>query len=239
MISGKRLIWSLFTLLCATGAHAASLSIHIRPVFAGKPLVADEQYINSHGDTFTVETFRCYLSNFSLVPTGHQKPYAATGTFLVDLDKPASFIISLDVPADEYSELQFIIGVDSAANVSGANAGALDPAMGMYWAWNSGYIMAKLEGKSNVCKTLHHAFEFHIGGYLSPYNAARQVILPYKVNVVANGNNDLYIDADIAAWFAGGVDLSVTNSVLIPGKEACAVADRYAKMFSISANGNK
>lgn len=225
-------------LLCATRAHGSNLSIHIRPVFSGQPLVSDKHYINSHGDTFTVETFRFYLSNFSFFSAGLNKSVTAKGTFLVDMEKPASCIINLELSDGEYTDLRFLIGVDSAANVSGANGGALDPAMGMYWAWNSGYIMAKLEGTSNVCKTLHHAFEFHIGGYLSPYNAARQVILPFKVNVVAKGNNDLYIDADIAAWFAGGVDLSVTNSVLIPGKDACAAADRYAKMFSISTNGN-
>ena len=37
------------------------------------------------------------------------------------------------------------LGVDSLRNVTGVQTGALDPAMDMYWTWNTGYVMAKLE----------------------------------------------------------------------------------------------
>jgi hypothetical protein len=44
--------------------------------------------------------------------------------------------------------IRFLLGVDSARNVSGIQTGALDPARGMFWTWNSGYVMAKIEGSS-------------------------------------------------------------------------------------------
>ena len=59
--------------------------------------------------------------------------------------------------------IYFQIGIDSLTNVSGDLDGDLDPALGMYWAWNSGYINMKLEGKSSSCKSVKKEFQFHIG----------------------------------------------------------------------------
>ena len=52
------------------------------------------------------------------------------------------------MPAGNYNSLSFLLGVDSMHNVSGAQTGALDPANDMFWTWNSGYVMAKMEGAS-------------------------------------------------------------------------------------------
>ena len=74
--------------------------------------------------------------------------------------------------------IQFNIGIDSLTNVSGALGGDLDPQKGMYWAWQSGYINTKIEGRSPHCKNRKNAFQFHIGGYLQPFYAIRRVEMP-------------------------------------------------------------
>jgi hypothetical protein len=142
--------------------------------------------------------------------------------------------MTIDVPEGVYDQLSFTLGVDSIANTSGANGGDLDPIKGMYWAWNSGYIMAKLEGRSKACKTLHHAYEYHIGGYMPPYNTARQVTLKLRQPITAKKGttNTVQLSADVSKWFSG-IDLRSVNSIVIPGKEAMQMADRYTTMFSV------
>ncbi len=220
----------------ASIAQHGKITILIEPAFNGRPLVpGDTQYVNGNGDTLTVDLLKFYITNVELI--------SAHGTFadrvphLIDAEQPASCKFDIgNIDAANYVALQFTLGVDSIANTSGANGGDLDPAKGMYWAWNSGYVMAKLEGRSARCKTLHHAFEFHIGGYMPPYNAARAVRLklPAALIVQENAQATIHITADVAAWFEG-VSLAKINSIMIPGKEACDMADRYAKMFAVTS----
>lgn len=211
-----------------------SVTIVIEPVFNGQPLqLGNQYYVNQHGDTVYIDLFRFYITNLKIV-TG-ERVVADTNNHLVDAEADSTLKFSVrHVPSGQCSSLQFMIGVDSIANTSGANGGDLDPSKGMYWAWNTGYIMAKLEGHSAVCKTLHHAFEFHIGGYMPPYNAVREVKVKLADPVaIMNGCTTIIkIKADVAAWFGGNLDLSKLNDVVIPGKEANIIADNYSKMFS-------
>jgi len=219
-------------------AKTGRITIIITPVFNSKPLkLSNQYYVNENGDTLYIDLFRFYMTNFSVTDAQSFKEYQCQDSnHLIDAEDTATEKFSLTVPAGEYGELSFIAGVDSIANTSGANSGDLDPVKGMYWAWNSGYIMAKLEGHSKVCKTLHQAFEFHIGGYMPPYNTARGVSLelPHTITVKAGGNTIIRVKANAAAWFSGLLDLSTTNDITIPGKEAAMMADNYAQMFTVA-----
>jgi len=208
--------------------------IELIPVFNGKPLkLTNQYYINAHGDTLYIDAFRFYMANISF--TGHRNALNTNSHLYDAADSDTYAFIIKNIPPGAYSNLQFTLGVDNIANTSGANGGDLDPAKGMYWAWNSGYIMAKLEGRSKVCKTLHHAFQFHIGGYMPPYNAARVVTLklPASFTIGRSGIPCISLKVDVAAWFSGDFDLAKVNDIAVPGKEAAMMADKYAKMFSI------
>ena len=124
--------------------------------------------------------------------------------------------------------LTFNIGVDSLANVSGAMSGDLDPIKGMYWAWNTGYINAKIEGKSSSCHTRKNVFEFHIGGHLPPFQTMRKVKLLAK----DTESTVFTIETDVRQWFSK-IKLNEMNSVLLPNKTAMMMADNYAQMFKI------
>jgi hypothetical protein len=87
-------------------------------------------------------------------------------------------------------------------------AGDLDPIKGMYWAWQSGYINMKIEGKSSSCRTRKNEFQFHIGGYLSPYYAMRKVALTYDKKAT-----EINIGIDLYNFFAS--DESI-NFLFIP-----------------------
>ncbi len=195
------------------------------PVWGNQTVVFDStKFVTSHGDSISLSLLKFYVSDFS--QAGQQRK----NVHLFDSDQPETFTWTLNGTIQQEG-ISFKIGLDSAYNTSGALNGDLDPIKGMYWAWNSGYIMAKIEGISNASKALHHLVEYHIGGYKSPYNTVRNVEL--SLPSLKNGTaNDIYINVDLSTWFVG-VDISKLSSVVIPGEEAAHMADRYSKMCSV------
>jgi len=218
-------------------AQSGSVKVVIQPMFNNELLKLEtKQYVNAHGDSLYIDEFKFYLSCLKLTQGSHT--WAEKESYhLIDAADESSYIIYLkDVPAATYDDLDLLIGVDSIVNVRGANDGDLDPIKGMFWTWNTGYIMAKLQGTSNACKRLHHAYEFHIGGYLPPNNAARSVKLDIAGLKVEPGKESIvYIKADAAEWFKSPdvIDLSMMNEVNMPGKNAMRIADNYKDMLRI------
>ena len=229
-----RRIFFLLILLCTLKAfsqQSVTRLLDVRPVFAGKPLAMAPAACVLGTDTVYIERFRFYLSAVELVFADGLVYREKDSYHLLDASDSASLRIPLaDVPSGKVSKIKFYIGVDSVASVSGALSGALDPVKGMYWAWNSGYINAKLEGS---CKAppghRPYPFEFHIGGYMQPFYAIRTV----ELQLPAPSASTIVLCADAAAWLQQ-VDLHKENSVVIPGAEAMIVADRYSKMFSLA-----
>jgi len=235
-MKGLNYFFSVVMLLSTLGLRAQGggkqpMIVEIKPVFSGQQLALGKTYLTPKGDTVSIHRLRFYLSGFELVYADGKRYTEPNSYHLVDVEDPSSFSIPMvNAPAGKISTILFNIGVDSTASVSGALSGALDPVKGMYWAWNSGYINAKLEG---TCKNSpgkkDHSFEFHIGGYLQPHYAIRPVKLAFKE---ACEFKKIILQSDASAWLEG-LDLKKENSVVIPGTEAMQIADKYSKMFSI------
>lgn len=150
---------------------------------------------------------------------------------LIDINKPESLLINFKNSTNAaIKSIKFNVGIDSLTSVSGAMANDLDATNGMYWAWQSGFINMKIEGKSKSCKTRNNQFNFHIGGYLIPNYALRNIVL--KLNENTNANTELLMKVDLSKLF-NSIDLSKNNSVMIPGNEAMKIANQSVKMFSI------
>lgn len=204
-----------------------SLRLQFLLKFDAASIVLDQKYISKQNDTLQIDAFRFYVTDIA-VQYADNATLKTKGSHLIDLGIPNSQNIPIALYSKkEIKQITFAIGVDSLASVSGALSGDLDPVKGMYWAWQSGYINMKIEGKSSSCKTRKNQFQFHIGGYLKPNNALRMVTLnPSK-------NEDTIAVAVNAATFFSEVSLAETNSIMIPGKRAMQLADLGAKMFSI------
>src|SRR5690606_18580217 len=91
-----------------------------------------------------------------------------------------------NVPAGYYVEIQYTMGVDSEKNVSGAQVGALSLSNGMFWDWNSGYIMLKAEGYSPQAE--NNGFAFHLGGFSGADN-----IVTTKPTILTFSNDTIFI----------------------------------------------
>lgn len=238
MLLNAVLLLSLTHPVCAQKGHG-TIQIKIFPVFNQQPVVLSHQtYITPGGDTIRVDDFQFYLSHLFLKNDGSFPEAEINSYHLFQIEDSSTYTFSFSIPKGSYHTFGYSIGVDSLKNTQGALSGDLDPIRGMYWAWNTGYIAAKLVGQSPSCSTLHQAFEFHIGGYLSPYHTFRssQLSLP-EIKIVAGKTTTLELYADIAEWFKTPsiILLKQTHHVVLPNGEALKIADNYLDMIKLKS----
>lgn len=199
----------------------------IKPVFRKDSLKLDAtQYITDLKDTVSFTMLKFYISNIELEYENGTKFKESKSYHLIDLDKPNSLQFTLKKVTDsKIKKINFDIGIDSLTNLSNDFEGDLDPSLGMYWTWNSGYINMKLEGKSSSCSSVKKDFHFHIGGYLPNQNALQQVNLP-----ILKKSNQFEIKVDVSKWL-NKISLKETHSIMIPGKKAIEMAQLYKNIF--------
>lgn len=108
--------------------------------------LGDLEYTNDAGNTYSVDLLKYYVSNIRFMYQGNVV-HESSNYELVNAADPSSLSFDMIVPEANFDEIRFFLGVDSIKNVSGAQAGELDPSFGMFWDWNTGYIYFKHEGQ--------------------------------------------------------------------------------------------
>lgn len=226
------------SLLISNTAVSQSVTLTFTHEVNHQPMRANKAYYTAQGDTFTITKFKYYLSNFSVVSETGENIRLSPEYFLVSDDSAASKKIVLSgLPLGRFKAISFMIGIDSIMNCTGAQSGALDPIYGMFWTWNSGYIMAKLEGTSPASRLPGHALQFHIGGYRGAHQSQRIVQLAAPFVVATERTARINLVADAAAWFNGlyPVRFSETAGFMVPGTIGDRIADNYSHMFSVKS----
>lgn len=224
--------WLFLTLIVCfqlVAQNKDSLHVNFKVNFDKFPLQLNKKYTTSNKDTIAISTFRCYVSNIEIYYADKTVFKQKNSYRLLDLENPNTLQIPISKTNDKViTKVIFNIGIDSLTNTAGALDGDLDPTKGMYWAWQSGYVNMKIEGKSPSCTPevsgRKNEFQFHIGGYLQPYYAMRKKV------IAVNHNGDINIAIDTSIFFAE-INLGKINSIMIPGKKAMELADVMAKMF--------
>ncbi len=202
----------------------------IEPRFDKEDLVLNKaKYITLKKDTISITTLKFYISNVVLEYENGTEYKEPKSVHLIDIEELNTLQFQLKKTPDlKIKKIQFNIGIDSLTTVSGNLYGDLDPSLGMYWAWNTGYTNMKLEGKSNSCQTLKKDFQFHIGGYLPNQNALQEVSFSVPDNATT-----LHLKMDLSKWL-NEISLNETNSIMIPGAKAIAMSELYKNMFKIT-----
>ena len=194
-----------------------------------------KMYQNQFGERFSVRRFAYYISHIKLTYTNDEQYAVKEGPHLVSEADSLSKIVSFTAPAGTIATVSFLLGIDSLTNVSGVQTGDLDPAKGMFWVWNTGYIMAKLEGTSPQSKAPARQYSYDVGGFKRGEDATRNITLslPKKLN---RQISNITITADANKWFSGENNIKISEQPMChqPGKLAMQIADNYAAMFSIS-----
>lgn len=223
-------------LLPVTGfvTHAPhSLTIKFKHKMGNRELqLFNESYVNPFGEPVTITRFKYYLSHVSITGADQKETVLSDKTFLIDESEPGSKTLTFSTSVITPQSLSFMIGVDSVLNVSGVQTGSLDPLNGMFWTWNSGYIFARLEGKSDSSHAPAHLVNWDVGGFKTPFNASRKITLDLSH---ATGPV-ITIEADLLKWFNAMHAIQIAQAPLChqPGRLAMQLADNYSRMFSIA-----
>lgn len=232
---------------------SGSLTVEFDNVANGSSLVLGDNYINDQGETMKFSAFNYYVSNFSLVKTDGTVYTIPKDEcyFLIKEDGGENSEIELkNIPAGDYKEVRFMIGVDSLKSISPTSEriGVLDPAgegAGMYWAWNSGYIFVKAEGTSPQAPfdntTNSNRFRYHIGlfgGYSSPtLNNIKTVAMnggSEYATVRTNVSPNFHIKVDIMEMFKTPNKMSIaTNPTVMVSPLSALVSANYTDMFKL------
>ena len=218
-----------------------TLTIQFKPIVDADSLEFGKTFHNIFGENYTIRNFKFYICQVDLINTDSGRSYRLNKDeyFLVNFADPNSTKIQLKAVPFKYNRIAFLIGVDSIRNVSGAQTGALDPANGMFWTWNSGYIMAKLEGNSPASSQPNQVFEYHIGGFSGAENVLQKVSLSFPLNEIVlfepGKGTHMTINANANAWFSGPTAISIVSTPVCttPGSLAKSISENYATMFEV------
>lgn len=230
-----------------------SLSLNFQNLVGENALVLNTgAYKNSSNEDFTITTLNYFISNISLKKKDGTIVDFPDQYFLIKHSDPSSYGPKLNnIPAADYTELSFNVGVDSLKSISdvGQRKGVLDVSSygddSMYWAWNSGYIFFKMNGISSVVPTRANglkAFELHVGGYGGMASTSKTVnnnrkvtlALPEAATIRKNIAPEIHLNVDISKVFNGVSTLKLVETNMIHSPAAAVpIANNYAKMFSV------
>ena len=210
-----------------------NLVINFRAVVDTAQLVFGKQYRNFFDEPYQVSAFKFYIHAIQMINTDSGKVFELPKDkyYLVDFSDPANTRVRIGVQPFKYNRIAFTLGVDSTRNVSGAQTDALDPGKGMFWTWNTGYIMAKLEGNSPLAATPNNAFEYHIGGFRTGENVVEKVTLLFpftsEIDLKPGKTTEMSISANVNSWFYNPHDIMITAdpTCMTPGNLAVRIAE--------------
>ncbi|MBX7241357.1 MAG: hypothetical protein K1X92_06360 [Bacteroidia bacterium] len=229
--------------------ETGDINLEVKNVVGDQSLILSTGvYTNAAGHQFSVNTFKYYISNIQLrKEDGSLFTYPKDESyFLINELDAASKIVSLqDIPAGDYKQLIFVLGVDSTKNYAPAaeHTGTLDPGEGMYWTWSSGHIFWKLEGSSpDINNSGSDKFAYHIagaGGIPSALtiNNVKTITIDFgteKLSVADGSKPEVHIKADILKIFNGDLPFSIVDYPMVTdlSKESGTLAKNAANMFS-------
>ena len=216
-----------------------SLKIELGHMVDTLPLEFGKNYINPKGDTFMVSKFNYFISNIVLTAADNSTYSEPASYHLIKHNNAGNFITIANVPPVSYKSISFMLGVDSAANVSGAQGGDLAQSKSgdMYWGWSSGYIAFKLEGSSPKSGDVQKTLTYHIGGYSGPYKSQRvyNIVFPGETaDVTTTVTPVLHLGVNVNKFFRG-IDVSAPgfyNHMSATSANNKVFADNYADMIS-------
>lgn len=176
------------------------------------------------GEEMEFSMFKFYISNIKLLGNDGKWWEPNDNYYIIDATSLASSKIMLsDIPEGSYTKMSYTLGVDSIRNVSGAQTGALDVANGMFWSWNSGYIMVKAEGTSQDSLD----FQYHLGGFSGANNIVTERVVDIELDIVEGKTPTINMIANAAKLWHSIDGVEEIKRIHMPGANAVKAASDF------------
>jgi hypothetical protein len=220
-----------------TGDKKPEVVFDLKALVNGAALTASGSYTNALADSFTVSKLNYYISNIKFKrDDGFVFSEPESYHLIKHMEGKESFTIT-NFPEGSYTDIEFIIGVDSTRNVSGSQSGDLGVGLDMFWDWNTGYIFFKMEGSCNTANNpIWKDYAIHVGGFSKPNNCLQSCSFHLGETLIAKNNRKSivlwHVNAD--EIFTIPLDLSFdAYGAVSGGKPAKTVSGNYKDMFEI------
>lgn len=199
-------------------------SLNLSASFGGVPVELDKTIILKENDvSLRVSKIKFYFSDLHFFQNNDHLVTQKKEARLIDLTSPVKLKLSDKITACD--RMDFLLGVDSTNNVSGAMDGDLDPLAGMYWTWQSGYINFKIEGLLKLKDSAEFDIICHLGGFRYPFISAQRVSL---LSMTAQKEINLNLELD---EFISEMIKRRKFHVMSPGKDAVEYSEIIAHSF--------
>lgn len=225
-----------------------TLKVEFDNFYGSSDLSTNVEYTNSNGEVLKVARAKYIISNIVLTKadgTTYTVPQK-NSNFIVDEAEVASSVISLaNIPAGEYKNISFGVGIDrdqwSEGEAAQGNFWTLAFTAGLTWNWNPGYIFFKMEGTYTDSDTNDmKQFQTHIGQTSQSYNY-NLISLDFpnatKATVSQTVTPKIKIITDLSKVLDGTnqINLSEDGSGSITGGNlAVQVAANFQNMFHVA-----
>ena len=231
--------------LTASLASAAPIALNLNVMHDDRPFTG--QLVTQTGQTIDTTLWQLYVSNVALVKSdGTELP--VPGLTLLKFGPGSTYqdvpVLTGDVPAGEYRGVRFDVGVPRELNHLDAStqAAPLGLDVGMFWAWNPGYIFSRYEGKAQVGGQLKDV-ALHVGADTRRMSISLgDSMKPGTLKVLDGQTTPITINLNAARMVAAGIgsetfDLNNAKYVQV---HTGAVADQLylnlAGAFSLAGN---
>lgn len=216
-----------------------SLLIHFRVYVHGEPLQLNKKYKNPFGELYEISRLRFYAGKITPVYTDKKtKAKRPSPYHLIDFSDSSSTQMEFPATGGTCNGIQFELGIDSADQNAGAQSGPLDPLMGMFWTWNSGYQSLKIEGYSPLSEQPAHIVAYHIGGYRYPYSTVWKIKMTTTNDEVFRITNEYKIIVEVPIeldyFFDGPTPLRIKeiSSCTTPGEMSRKISENFVGSFT-------
>jgi len=220
-----------------------NLKLEFDNVYGDANFAFNTPYTNSNGEVIKATNAIYIVSNIVLT-----KEDGSTYTvpksqsyFFVNEANAASTILNLpNIPAANYTQVKFGIGVDKAQFDMGASGQgtmwADAQALGMTWSWAAGYKFVKFEGTVSSSTHSNANYKVHTGKTGDVYNYAEVTLnFPDKALVRTTITPQVHILANLKKIVDGTTKISFEEALNVMGgiKVQNIMANNVPTMFSI------
>lgn len=216
---------------------------------AGDALILGSNYTNSNGETLKIERLSYIVSNFVLIDeNGTAFTYPKDNSYFVISEQAGLLTAHLkNIPAGNYKQIKFGIGVDNQRYLQGETAQQsfwdLAAQHDLTWTWSTGYKFILFEGTfTSPQATGEKGFMVHQGSNTATDNYREVTLnLPTTARVRQGEMPNIHIMADANVMLDGDNKISLfanlnpagTSAGIMGGENLVKIASNSLSMFTV------
>jgi hypothetical protein len=176
------------------------------------------QYTNAFGNLYSVATLKYFVSDFRFFKADGNSIYVDQEFYVDALEEnTTSFVLNTTLPADDYTTVSFVFGLNTTKNITGAFPNPPENAMEWPQPMGGGYHYMKLEGKIDSSGTINN-YQAHTGATMGNANFIN-VIIPISFSTMDKEEMNMNIIMDINKWWTSPNLLDLNEVTMIMGNQ--------------------